>query len=247
MTRREEWEREPHAWNRQRIAHVSRTVARNWADMTAFMRERVRRQAERSGPALIVDIGCGNGGFSDGLDDAIRMYVGVDPSVEMLGNVRRSRQRRYALGVGEHVPLADAIADVVVLKTVLAHCFSPNSVVREAARVARPGGITVVSTGNRGAWYQVLRDVRRRFLRARGGSDGHLFGFTEDELARLLTDAGWSVTERRQSGYLVLPRFVDRWLPNVWVDGIARMCDALGARLLPKSGGVLVLVGVKSA
>ena len=55
----------------------------------------------------------------------------------------------YVRGLLTRLPLADAVADVVVSLQVIEHIWNPDGYVRELARVCRPGGTVVLSTPNR--------------------------------------------------------------------------------------------------
>jgi len=242
---REEWERLPLAWDAARIARTPRTVARNWAVMTETMREQVRSFARTHGRVILLDVGCGNGGFADGLEEAIAYYIGVDPAREMLLQGRSRQRNVYVQGVGEMLPIAEGIADVVVLKTVLTHCYSPEEVMRESARVLKPGGISIISTANVRAWYHPFRRWRRRFAGRRGMPDGHLHAFDEASLTRLVTDCGLCLLCRRILGYGVLPRGIDRHLPRRVVERLGDLADFVGSRLFPTRGGALIVVARK--
>lgn len=241
----EEWKRLPLAWDAARIAHTPRTVARNWAVMTESMREHVRRRADTYGPLVLLDIGCGNGGFTDELESAIDHYIGVDPALRMLREARRGKRFVYVGGVGEMLPLRDGIADVVVLKTVLTHCYAPEAVMKESARALKKGGIAIISTANRNAWYHLFRLLRRRLARPDAIPDGHLHTFDREQLLELANRAGLKEKEWQTLGYGVLPRFIDRFLPWRWIEKLGNFVDAVGSRLFPAHGGVLILVAEK--
>lgn len=97
---------------------------------------------------VIVDLGAGNGiaAYALAHAGAARVYA-VEPDPSPLvghGAVRRIRDGlpiEIVAGVGEHLPLMDEIADVVLARQVLHHVRDLAAVLRECHRVLRPGGL----------------------------------------------------------------------------------------------------------
>jgi len=92
----------------------------------------------------ILDIGCGTGVLEEDIKGAD--VVGVDITEEM---VRLAQGKRIpsleslSLGDGEHLPFRDASFDSVLSCYVVKYC-NPDRLVREIARVLRPGGELVL-------------------------------------------------------------------------------------------------------
>lgn len=107
---------------------------------------------------VVVDLGSG-GGFDAYLAGpkvgATGRVIGVDMTPEMIAKARRGlaayRQRsgldnvEFRLGEIEHLPVADASADVVMSNCVLNLSPDKPQVWREITRVLRPGGRVAVS------------------------------------------------------------------------------------------------------
>lgn len=99
----------------------------------------------------VVDMGAGEGELALLLARFARRVTAVDQSQAMLKEVR---SRAEASGLGavvqvcesdmESLPLADASADAVFLSQALHHAAQPESAVREAARILRPGGQVIL-------------------------------------------------------------------------------------------------------
>ena len=100
--------------------------------------------AAHSGPVLL-DLGCGIGGYSRALAD--RGF-----RVQALDVVGEYVERARSLGVpadvydGARVPLEDGAVDTVLMLEVLEHLDDPAALLREARRVSR--GNVLVSTPN---------------------------------------------------------------------------------------------------
>jgi len=173
------------------------------------------------GPAVIVDVGCG-----DGLAAAVaaavnpgHRFVGVDWSATAL---RQARARGLAVvraGVeGAGLPLSSATADVVVMSEIIEHLVDTDSVLDEVFRILKPGGSLLLSTPNLAAWYNrgllalgvqpVFSEVSLRGVYGRPGSQvaGHLHMFTRRALTGLLTARGFDPIKVEGARYHDVPR-----------------------------------------
>jgi ubiquinone/menaquinone biosynthesis C-methylase UbiE len=169
---------------------------------------------EATEPALAASLGCGvptavadlhdgetvldlgSGAGADVLLSARRVApngraIGVDMTDEMLDLARRHagaagiENVEFVKGYLEDLPLADASVDVIISNCVINLAGDKPAVLREAARVLRPGGRFAVS--------DVLADAdmdaatRADIAQWTGCIAGAL---TEDEFRRALSDAG---------------------------------------------------------
>ncbi len=108
---------------------------------------RVSRTHNPSAPPLLVDLGCGAGLLAPHVGPLGFRHVGVDlveTSLRQAGDhgvipVRADVRR---------LPLADRCADVVSAGEILEHVDDPSTVIAEACRVLRPGGLLVLDTIN---------------------------------------------------------------------------------------------------
>jgi len=102
--------------------------------------------ASRPG-AVLVDFGCGGGLLAPYVRDLGYRHVGLDLVPESL---RQAAEHGIApVRADVHaVPLADGCADVVSAGEILEHVADPSTVVAEACRVLRPGGMLVLDTVN---------------------------------------------------------------------------------------------------
>ncbi len=100
---------------------------------------------------LLVDLGCGAGRLAAAMRDrpALR-YVGTDVSPQLLEHARQATQRedwRFELVQGPVVPVADGVADVVAMFSVITHLaeVDARAYFAEIARILKPKGAAVVS------------------------------------------------------------------------------------------------------
>jgi 2-polyprenyl-3-methyl-5-hydroxy-6-metoxy-1,4-benzoquinol methylase len=191
--------------------------------------DRARRQARMLAavlrdihpPALIVDVGCG-----DGLATSVaasvspgHRFVGVDWSADA---VRQASARGLALVRASvedaGLPVATGAADVVIMSEVIEHLVDTDSVLDEVRRILKPGGSLLLSTPNLAAWFNrgllavgvqpVFSEVSLRGVFGRPGSQvaGHLHMFTKRALTGLLTARGFTSISVSGARYHDVPR-----------------------------------------
>ena len=160
---------------------------------------------------VVVDLGCGGGLLSEPLARAGARVVGVDLS---RGSLRAASDRvgpRFVQGDVLRAPLADATADVVLLADVLEHVHDVPAVLREAARLLKPGGACYVNTINRTrrATWLAVRIAEGVRLVPRGTHDPKLF-VPPDELRQQAWRVGL-VLDELQGESVSLWRTLRRW------------------------------------
>ena len=137
-------------------------------------------------PALEVgDLGCGTGRLSEVLAPLVRRVVAVDGSTDMLDAARARLECHDNVEVRggeiEALPLAAGELDAAILSLVLHHVPDPGRALAEVARVVRPGGRLLV--------VDMLPHDRVEYQQQMG----HVWlGFSEAQIARLLTRAGFA-------------------------------------------------------
>jgi len=145
----------------------------------------------------VLDLGCAGGFMSEALDDRGAQVTGIDPAEDAIEAARahasaNGRTIHYDVGVGEALPYDDQHFDAVVCVDVLEHVADLAQVIREIARVLKPGGMLCFDTINRNplasfAVVTMAEDVLR--LLPQGTHDPDMF-IKPDELLGKLRDAG---------------------------------------------------------
>lgn len=87
----------------------------------------------------VLDVGCGTMPYRSLYD--VEDYVGL----EIDSPQARSRNKADDFYAGGRFPYADGDFDVVLCNQVLEHVFTPDALLREIARVLRPGGRLVLT------------------------------------------------------------------------------------------------------
>ena len=91
---------------------------------------------------VVVDVGCGPGNVFASLGGSPRLLIGVDIS---LGALKMAATIGYypLLADAQDLPLCSEIADIVVVNATIHHCDDMEAVLKESARLVKPGGILV--------------------------------------------------------------------------------------------------------
>ncbi|HET7666050.1 MAG TPA: class I SAM-dependent methyltransferase [Mycobacterium sp.] len=102
--------------------------------------------ATPAGPTVL-DVGGGPGYFATAFTAAGMHYIGVepDPSEMHIGAAVVDRQTTYVRASGTALPFADASVDICLSSNVAEHVAQPWRLGGEMLRVARPGGLAVLS------------------------------------------------------------------------------------------------------
>jgi ubiquinone/menaquinone biosynthesis C-methylase UbiE len=159
----------------------------------------------------ILDVGCGAGTILEKLPGSNR--EGIDLSAFM---VSRAQQKlgagvKVLKGDAEALPYADASFDRVIASSLLSHVKNPDKVVKELARVTKPGGRIAISVSHEDEiekylrWAHKLPLVEGIFNLKESGSapgvyhtDYHLHRFSARRLRELVGNSlkertGWAV------------------------------------------------------
>ncbi len=148
----------------------------------------------------LLDVGCGDGSLDLLLQGKVRRVMGVDSA---LSACREARAKGFNVQCADlnacHLPNRDGVFDAVSCLDVIEHVLDPRHLLRELARVLRPGGILVLTTPNIRAYWHISTLIRGRFPHTssdpEGYDGGHLHYFTFADVCHLLTEAGFDAIE----------------------------------------------------
>ena len=172
----------------------------------------------------VVDLGCG-GGFDCFL--AARRVgkkgraIGVDMTPEMIHKARANaakaniRNVDFRLGEIEHLPVADATADVILSNCVINLSPDKPQVYAEAARVLKPGGRLAISDVV--AIAPIPAQVKRKLEAHSGCIAGSA---TVPATERMLKQAGFSKTRVRVKEQSKV--FIKDWFPGSGAENVVR-------------------------
>ena len=138
-------------------------------------------------PMVVADLGAGEGAFSLLLAQRAQQVIAVDNSDRMVELGRALAKKtgvttlEYRKGDLEAVPIADGSVDLALFSQSLHHALHPARAVGEAWRILKPGGRIAI-----------LDLLQHRFAEARELYADVWLGFSEVELEKLLSKAGFA-------------------------------------------------------
>lgn len=155
--------------------------------------------------AVVADIGCGTGNIAEQVSPWVSRVIAVDSSEPMLDAARRRLGERrnidFVRAAGESLPLKSSSVDIAIAALVLHHVEEPTALLREMARITRPGGRVVL--------IDMLDHNREDFRRVMGHK--HL-GFSRKFIDSFWHDIGLDATTFHE-----LSRDVDAKGPGLFV------------------------------
>lgn len=161
-----------------------------------------------------LDIGCGGGLLSESLARLGAKVTGIDPSADLLAAAQQHAERtldsdrvsnlHYRNTTAEELEKEttensnnETLYDVVCLLEVIEHVRDPDSLLRSAATLLRPGGVLFISTINRTAKSHLMTIIGAEYvmrLLPPGTHDWSLYR-SPDEVRQLVETHGLRETD----------------------------------------------------
>lgn len=112
----------------------------------------------------VLDLGCGGGFLAEEFAKDGLTVMGIDPATRCIEAARHHAAESnlsidYRIGKGEALPFPDDSFDIIACCDVLEHVDDPHTVIREAARTLRRGGVFCYDTINR-TWLSKIVAIK---------------------------------------------------------------------------------------
>jgi len=191
----------------------------------------------------VLDLGCGRGGVVELFWRDVKLAAGLDPDSPSLSE-HRAPGMPILRGVGEHLPFAGEVFDLVVCLWVLEHVREPLTVLREVARVLRPGGHFVFLTPNLRNPLLLLNRIGKAVPLVQTRVVSRFYGRRESDTFPVQYRANTVGALRALTAASGLEVAELRVVPDptyLAVNGFMFTTSVLAERLMPKGWGVHLL------
>ena len=155
--------RDPHRFSNE-LDHaaseriIARLESRSKDEVFASLFNKYVPQLALSPTAQVLEIGCGTGAMTRFLahrDDFLGKVFGVDQSPAFIEAARNFAEEEkisdkvdFQVGDAHKLDFPSATFDAVIAHTLISHVTDPSAVIREMARVVRPGGTVAIFDGD---------------------------------------------------------------------------------------------------
>jgi ubiquinone/menaquinone biosynthesis C-methylase UbiE len=148
----------------------------------------------------VLELGCGTGFFSEMIADRVKHLAATDLAPEMIeqANKNLSQFSNVELKIEDSYATSfkDDVFDALLLVNLLHIVESPVTVLKESHRVlSSDGRIVIVDVTGHGMSLLKKMKLVIRYLRKFGKPPSNNKSFSQDELAAMLKEAGFSVEE----------------------------------------------------
>ncbi len=226
----------------EHIKRVEEEFTRQAQTFDAYAPKADDRVEDRFGDALgkaakgvILDLACGPGVVTAAVARGAKKAVGFDVTPAMLEKARKRCAEagltnvEFKQGNAEALPFADASFDGVVTRLAIHHFADPGLVLREVARVLRPGGrlvvvdVVVSEDAAEAALQNAIENLR---------DPSHLRMLPATGLDALVAASGFEILDRSA---WVKSREFEEWM-GIADDGLRTQSLRVVARALAEEG-----------
>jgi 2-polyprenyl-3-methyl-5-hydroxy-6-metoxy-1,4-benzoquinol methylase len=139
----------------------------------------------------ILDVGCSNGVFVHIANSLGMQAEGVDTSPQAVDDGLKKGLKLHQ-GYLQDIAFKDESFDVVTMYEVIEHVADSADLIKECARILRPGGLLLIGTGNANSWTRFIRRGKWDFL---NDHVGHVNFFSPQSLKSAAPRFGFHVVK----------------------------------------------------
>jgi SAM-dependent methyltransferase len=167
-------------------------------------------------PARVLDLGCGVGGFQQGLRELGETVIASDVDQASLVHCRQRGFQDCVQSLSGTLPFASDSFDLVCMFDVLEHTADDHEVLVEVRRILRPGGLLVLTVPA----YQFLYANNDRVA-------GHYRRYSRGELRGKLRAADFELVRATYSNVFLLPLILPAVLASKLLERLSGRGDTL--------------------
>jgi len=177
------------------------------ASLRASFKRRIARIPRETPSARLLDVGAAYGVAVSESAAAGWHAAGIEVSTAAARVAGSTAPGRIVAGDGQRTPFRDACFEAITLWDVLEHLSDPHAAIGEIARLLRPGGRLVLTTGDVGSAVARLSGAGWHLYTL----PEHLFFYTRESLRRLLGAHDLEVESMRaEASYYTLGYLAER-------------------------------------
>lgn len=188
----------------------------------------------------VLDVGCGIGFIS-------QLYPNFDiTGIDISDGMLERNPYQHVKASADNITFPDNHFDFVICRSLLHHLENPKLGLAEMFRVLKPGGKWVCYDPNHNIVYETIRHIFQHTDRF-----SHLHkSFNDEELFKMIEEAGFKITEKKYLGYLGypllgFPDIIDFKIP-IWLGRkIIRFDDLISKSPIKKLSWALMAKAVK--
>jgi SAM-dependent methyltransferase len=206
---------------KEKIAQWDRMMSRIVRRSADLIEIRVARKAK------ILDIGCGYGFFLGEMQQRGWQVEGIEISATGRTYAHKTWNIPVQAEPLEALSFPDNHFDVVTLFYVIEHLLDPLSLLREARRILKPGGLILLRWPHTAPMLKALGPFVKNYDYFH--TPFHLYDFSPSTIVKLLEQAGFTGTATRIGGYSLPQKRLNRWF-TVLCGSLAETLYFLSAR-----------------
>jgi len=154
----------------------------------------------------ILDLGCGNGYLANYLISQGYNAYGTDASADGIAIAKHANPDRFFIQDlstgGLPAELQSLVFDTVISTEVIEHLYDPAGFINFCKKVLNNGGELILTTPYHGYLKNLMLSIFNKWdsHHGPGWHGGHIKFWSKATLSRLLTDAGFTVTDFKGCG-----------------------------------------------
>jgi len=171
-----------------------------------YLQEPLLSLVDKKVNRCILDLGCGNGYLANYLISQGYNAYGTDASDEGIAIAKRASPDRFFIQDlstgGLPAELQNLAFDTVISTEVIEHLYDPAGFINFCKKVLSNGGELILTTPYHGYLKNLMLSVFNKWdsHHGPGWHGGHIKFWSRATLSRLLTDAGFTVTDFKGCG-----------------------------------------------